>query len=506
MESFALIIFGITGNLAALKLLPALYDLAKNDLLPHDFKIIGVGRKPFTKETFEAYVHEILHMSKKHHESGVDTIIAKNLCSKLHYVRGDFNEQKVYEEIKRLTNGHNRMFYLATYPALYPNIFEQLHKAKLTQFSVVGDQLSDYQISDSGSEKPRSDNPESENRPLKTDNLWPRVVIEKPLGNNLPSARSLDKLLLSHFTENQIYRLDHYLGKETLQNIINFRFGNSIFEDLMNKDYIDHIQITSAEDFGIAGRGGYYDTVGALKDVGQNHLLQMLALATMDSPNHFTNEDITRERIHVLSHLKPLPNSLVLGQYDGYNKEEFITQNSQTDTFFAFKTFLDNDRFKDVPIYIRGGKNLARTVSEIAVVFKSSSGTFVKDIEGGTEPNVLFYRVQPNEGIILKMMVKSPGHTHAVEPTYMQFCYKQLGKELPSPYERLLFDAMGGDQTFFNDAPEIEAQWKFIDPLDSARGKPFIYKPGTWGPKESNELLAKDKRSWIEPSVDFCRF
>lgn len=431
MSSFALVIFGITGNLAQKKLLPAISDLKKRDLLPENFKIIGIGRKQIT--------------------------------GNFDYIQGDLTDPDVYEQIKHKTAGMNKMFYLATYPELYETIFQNFKKADLHH--------------------------------QKTHQV--RLIIEKPFGDNLSSAKKLNELLLQFFTEDQIFRIDHYLGKETLQNILTFRFGNSIFEKLMNKDHIDHIQITSAEKIGIEGRGGYYDSVGALKDVGQNHLLQMLALATMDAPNRFTNEDITKERMNILKNLVPLPESLVLGQYDGYNNEEAVNHDSQTDTFFACKTMIDNRRFKNVPIYIRAGKKLKEYVSEIAIVFKDSELSIKKDIQG-EEPNVLTYRIQPDEGIIFKMLVKSPGHTRTVEPTFMEFRYSQLNKVIPSAYERLLYDAIQGDQTFFNDAPEIEAQWKFIDELTRIHTKKIhSYKPGTWGPKEADELIEKDGRMWM---------
>jgi glucose-6-phosphate 1-dehydrogenase len=468
MEPFSLIIFGITGNLAQIKLLPALYDLAKHDLLPTDFKIIGIGRKPYTKETFEDYIHETLQVHKKH---TYDDALSKYICSRVVYLRGDIEEDLLFENIKKESEGSNRMFYLATYPSLYPAIFEKLktHELHIQK------------------------------------GKWTRLVIEKPLGTNLSSARKLDELLLTHFTEDQIFRLDHYLGKETLQNIIHFRFGNSMLEPLIQNSSIDHIQITSSENFGIGERGGYYDTVGALKDIGQNHLLQMLALATMPSPRSFSNEDITKARISVLKSFKPVPDSLVLGQYEGYTKEKAVFENSDTDTFFAFKGALNHATMRRIPVYIRGGKMLSQSVSEIAIVFKQKGNKLREDIKG-EEPNVLFYRIQPNEGIIFKIFVKTPGNSHIVTPTYMQFCYRQLEQELSSPYERLLCDALIGDQTFFNDAPEIEHQWKIIDALTKNKKKPFSYPQGSWGPHESDLMIQKDGRNWIEPSSQFCNF
>ena len=279
--------------------------------------------------------------------------------------------------------------------------------------------------------------------------------------------------------------------------MLTFRFSNNIFEPLINHEYVDHIQITATESFGIGKRGGYYDTVGALKDVGQNHLLQMLALATMNAPKSFATQAITQQRVKLLKSLTPLPKSLILGQYSGYRREDYVAKNSQTDTYFAFKTFISNSRFGKVPIYIRGGKKLTRTATEIAIVFKRKHTL---------EPNLLIYRLQPNEGIVVKILTKTPGHEKKIEPAYMQFCYKSLNQNLPDPYERLIYDVTRGDQTFFNDAPEIETQWRFIDQLLPKNPQLPPYRSGSWGPKAADQMIAADNRTWLEPSVAFCQF
>ena len=422
--------------------------------------IIGIARRQMTDSDLQKYVDEALHLENVHHKHGIKEIVFKKLCQRVKYISGEIEDHKLYEKIKRQVNHKNRIYYLATYPTLYHYIFENLQKHKLN-------------IQNSG---------------------WVRLMIEKPIGHDLPSAQTLNKLLLKYFTEDQIYRLDHYLGKETLQNILTFRFANSIFEPIINKDYIDHIQITATEDFGIGRRGGYYDQVGALKDVGQNHQLQMLAFATMDAPAEFTYKAVTRERIKILRSLRPLTQKIVFGQYEGYRNEKNVDPESQTDTFYALKTFIKNGRFKDVPIYIRAGKKLKQTATEISIVFKNPH-------------NVLIYRIQPNEGIVLKILTKEPGHEIKLKPEYMQFCYRIDPKThfFPEPYEKLLIDTIRGDQTFFNDAEEVEAQWAFIDPLANTRGKPTFYEPGTWGPKEADELLKEDGRAWLEPSMEFCR-
>ena len=481
MNSFALVIFGITGNLAQKYLIQVLYDMAEKEILPEKMAIIGIARGPMTKEEFEDYFHKALHLENIHHKHEIKEEVFKKLSKRLHYIHGEFDDPQFYPKLKSYLNNltkkgfhcNNRIYYLATYPQLYPDVFEGLRKNNLN----------------------------------KQNGGWVRLMIEKPIGHDLNSARKLNKLLLKYFSEDQIYRLDHYLGKETLQNILTFRFSNGIFEPLINKDYIDHIQITASEDFGIGTRGGYYDIVGALKDVGQNHQLQMLAFATMDAPSEFSNEAVTRERLKILQKLIPLPQKVVFGQYKGYRKEKKVNPKSQADTFYALKTFVNNVRFKDVPIYIRAGKKLKTTVTEISIIFKNPVNKLLRNLDSGDEPNVLIYRIQPNEGIVLKILTKVPGHETRLEPQYMQFCYRidPHGHYIPDPYERLLMDTIRGDQTFFNDAEEVEAQWAFIDPLIKMRGNPHIYAPGTWGPKEADKLIEKDGRGWLEPSMDFCR-
>ncbi len=481
MDSFALVIFGITSNLAQKYLIQVLYDMAEREILPKEMAIIGIARRQMSPQDFQNYFHESLHLENIHHKHPIKEDVFKKLCKRLHYISGEFSDPSFYPRLKSFMSGltkrgfhcNNRVYYLATYPDLYKSVFEGLRNSKLNR----------------------------------QNGGWVRLMIEKPIGHDLKSAKALNKLLLKYFNEDQIYRLDHYLGKETLQNILTFRFSNGIFEPLINKDYIDHIQITAAEDFGIGARGGYYDVVGALKDVGQNHLLQMLAFATMDAPSEFSNEAVTTRRIKILQSLVPQPKKIVFGQYKGYEQEKNVNPHSDTNTFFTLKTYINNERFKDVPIYIRAGKKLKQTVTEISIVFKNPINRLLKNLGSGDEPNVLIYRIQPNEGIVLKILTKVPGHSVKLEPEYMQFCYKinPHAHYLPDPYEHLLIDTMKGDQTFFNAAEEVEAQWAFIDPLASARSKPLLYEPGTWGPKEADKLIQKDGRQWLEPSMDFCR-
>lgn len=475
MESFTLVIFGITGNLAQIKLIPALYDMEEKGLLPKDTHILGIARRKMTHEDLQKYVDFVLNLDNIHHQHGIKDEVFYRLCHRFQYLSGELEDQAVYRTLKGNLQRKNVIFYLATYPELYSYIFEHLQKNGLN----------------------------------KSDGGWIRLIIEKPIGHDLRSAKALNELLAKYFIEDQVFRLDHYLGKETLQNILTFRFANDIFEPLINKDYIDHIQITASEDFGIGKRGGYYDQVGALRDVGQNHQLQMLTFATMDAPTDMSCEAIAKERIKILKNLVPIPDSIVFGQYAGYQKEENVMPNSQTDTFYALKTYINSVRFQNVPIYIRAGKKLQQNATEISIVFKNPPQRRIKNTGSDDEPNVLIYRIAPNEGIVFKIMTKLPGRTNRLKPEYMQYCYKIDPHDhyIPDPYERLLVDAIEGDHTFFNDAKEVEAQWAFIDPLSGKpdRGKPHIYKPSSWGPKEAEQLIEKDGRKWLEPSMDFCR-
>ncbi len=476
MKSLSLTIFGITSNLAQIKLIPALYDMAEKGLLPQNLTILGNARTPMNKDAFSEYVNQVLHTANIHHQHPIQPVVVRALLGKFHYISGHLDDPAFYlrlNETLKYFNSTDKIFYLATYPDLYHHIFENLQRVGLN----------------------------------KQEKGFVRLMIEKPISSDLKSARNLNHLLLTYFEEEQIYRLDHYLGKETLQNILAFRFSNGIFEPLINSAQIDHIQITAIEDIGIGARGSYYDQVGALKDVGQNHQLQMLAFATMDAPTKFSNEAITRERIKILQSLVPDPRKIVFGQYEGYIKEKNVDPNSSTDTFYAFKAHINNERFKGVPVYIRAGKKLAQTVTEISIIFRNPTNRLYKHLSFGNDPNVLIYRIAPNEGIVLKILTKMPGHETKLKSEYMQFCYRgdPYSHYIPDPYERLIADTIRGDQTFFNDAKEVEAQWAFIDPLAKARGKPQVYKQGSWGPKEADKLLTEDGRSWLMPSMDFCR-
>ena len=475
-KSFSLIIFGATGNLAQLKLIPALYDLVEAGLLPEKMSIIGIGRKELSHQEFRQYSHRVLHQPNRHHQHPIKEEVAQKLLERMLYVSGDISQREVYDKLSQLVKQdetcNNRMFYLATYPDLYQTVFDHL------QNSGLSDQKCGFV----------------------------RVIIEKPIGSDLDSAKKLNQLLADYYKEDQIFRLDHYLGRETLQNLLTFRFGNSLFEPLINKDNIDHIQVTAAEDFGIGLRGGYYDSVGALKDVGQNHLLQMIALSTMEAPTTFDNQSVTNQRIKLLKELVPDEKRLVFGQYEGYLQEKDVAKNSKSDTFFAFRTQIKNERFAGVPIYVRAGKMMTRTVTEVAIIFKNQEQHLFSNLTGHSQGNVLIYRIQPNEGIVLKFLSKTPGHELKFQDEYMQYCYKHTTNDLPDPYLRLLTDALRGDQTFFVDGEEVEAQWQFIDPLIAKRQKLHSYQAGSWGPEAANEIIEVEGRKWIEPSISFCSF
>ena len=476
---FALIIFGGSGDLSYQKIYPALYDIAEKGHLPEDYAIIATGRK-YTQEEFYNFFEHSLTSDNRHHKHSVENDIFKNLEKHIHFYQGDNTDPSFYTGLSKYLDKlvdeglpcGNRLFYAGVPQSLYETIFTNMKKSGLDK-SPCG---------------------------------WTRVIVEKPIGEDEASAKKLDDIITSVFSEDQIFRLDHYLGKETLENILVLRFENSIFEPMLNSQLLDHIQITAAEDFGISKRGKFYDETGALKDVGQNHILQMLAIATMEKPKDGSDNAIIRERLKLIKSLSARPTDIVYGQYAGgvvhgkdvigYRDEEKVSKNSATDTFFAIKLNINNSRFKKIPVYIRAGKQLAEWVTEISYVFKSK----------GSYQNVLTIRVQPNEGIAIKLFTKKPGLEIKVEPTYMQFCYKHhFPGQTFDAYEKLLQDVFAGRHTFFNTSEEVGAQWRFIDPLSANRTPTRFYKAGSWGPKEAFDLIEKDGRKWLEPYVAFCQ-
>lgn len=446
------IIFGITGDLSGRKLLPSLLNLYVKKQLPKQFAIVGFSRRPFTREEFREYIRG--HMKIKPGEYREEEV--KHFLDHMYYEQGMFDTSSSYaslaSRLRILDDGFNqcsnKLFHLAVAPTFYETILTHLSNSGLT-------------IPCGGNEG------------------WTRVLVEKPFGNDADTAKKLDKKLGDLFDENQIFRIDHYLAKEALQNIMAFRFTNSLFEPLWNHAHIEAIHIKLFEKIGIEGRGAFYDEVGALKDVGQNHMLQMLAVVAMEAPKTFDAPSIRKERAKVLDRLVPITAKnikavAVRGQYEGYVNEKGVRRNTQTETYFRLESYVDNPRWKKVPFYIESGKSLSENRSEIDVYFKND-----KDAE---KQNVLTFRVQPDEGIKIRFWVKTPGFDMKVEPKTLKFKYADFSslQTLPDAYERVLFDAITGDQTLFTSTDEVMAAWKFITPIVGAWGKvPLtIYKKG----------------------------
>ncbi|MCL5970531.1 MAG: glucose-6-phosphate dehydrogenase [Patescibacteria group bacterium] len=478
-EPFVLVIFGGSGDNSYQKIYPAIYDIAEKGHLPKEYAVVATGRK-YTQEEFYSFFEHSLTSDNRHHKHSIENETFRELEKHIYFYKGDNTDPDFYKGLDKYLDDlvkkglpcGNRLFYVGLPQSLYSIVFTNIKKSGLDR-SPCG---------------------------------WTRVIVEKPIGTDRKSARAIDKLIALSFKEEQVFRLDHYLGKETLENVLNFRFNNNIFEPLLNKTHLDHIQITAAENFGILKRGKFYDTTGALKDVGQNHLLQMLTIATMEKPKDNSEAAIHASRIKLIKSLKVKPSDLVLGQYTagevnggkaaGYRDELFVDKKSQTDTFFAFKTYINNPRFRGVPVYIRSGKQMEQWLTEINYVFKSEH----------LGDNVVTIRIQPNEGIAVKLLTKKPGHEIALEPTYMQFCYKHFfANQTFDAYEKLLQDVFAGNHTFFNTAKEVETLWKFIDPLSNNHPKITYYKSGSWGPKEAFDLIEKDGRKWLEPYHAFCQ-
>lgn len=477
---------GVTGDLAKKKILKAIYNLHKDKLLPEKFNLIGNARRPMSQSEFREFVKEVIQPQGKHW---------KAFEQNLYYVAGDAAESATFQSIKdfhaQLVTHHqcgNHMWYIATLPSLYVAIVRNIRLNNLHETSCG----------------------------------WTKILIEKPFGTNYGSAQELNNELTAVFQEEQIFRIDHTLGKETVQNLLAFRFANGLFEHLWNKNYIDHIQVTYAETLGIAGREVFYDQTGAIRDIIQNHCLQLLAMTMMEEPKSFHSEDIRHARSHLLAKIvavdeKEVENRIAFGQYAagtiegqgvrGYRQEHPEIQNSFTETAVAMKLEVNNQRWQGVPIYIRTGKRLAKTVAEVSIQFKEPQNTIFKEFSLGQDPNVLTLRIQPNEGIVLRLFVKRPGHGMSLDEVPMQFCYRnkyQMG--LVEAYERLIHDASEGDSTLFPRADAIQHSWALVDPFIShiKDKQPDLYPAGSWGPLSFDGLLAKDGKKWIEPSVDVC--
>ena len=491
------IIFGASGDLTARKLIPSLFGLFEKNLLPSNFYIIGAARSALNDESFrQKMLNSIIEKNKSDYISNV-----KLFLEKCHYISGDYDDPSLYKTLKQKLEALDKkaktkmshVFYLATPPTVYRKIISHLGLAKLTK----------------------------ENTKL-VENV--RVVVEKPYGHDLQSAMELDKTLKNVLNERQIYRIDHYLGKETVQNILLFRFANSIFEPIWNRNYIEDIQITVAESIGIEHRAGYYEKAGLLRDMFQNHMLQMLSLVAMEPPISFDADRVRDEKVKLLRAIRPfdremIKKDIIRAQYDrgiingrevpAYREEEGVKPDSNIETFVAAKIMIDNWRWNGVPFYLRAGKRLAKKVSKIVIRFKRVPHSMFRPLTpDDLEPNVLMFHVQPDEGISLRILAKHPGPKLCMDSLEMDFQYSDIVKgELPEAYERLLLDCMLGDQTLFIRDDDMEVSWSLFTPilktwekdLDGKESSPLLFYPaGSWGPEKSEEILKRDGREWIK--------
>ena len=477
-EPFAFVIFGASGDLSRRKLIPALHHLAALGYLPDKYAVIGVSRTPMTDEAFRNFVRNAVEEHDKEEKTKTSSDM-DHLTGSVYYQPGDTTDFESFNALRakldeldgRLELRGNRLFYLAVAPELAPRIVENLHESHLLR---NGERHS-----------------------------WIRVVFEKPFGNDLASARELNQAIRRVLHENQIFRIDHYLGKETVQNILTFRFGNSIFEPIFNRTHVHNIRITVAETIGMEGRrGAYYDTAGALRDIVQNHALQLLCLTTMEPPASFEAEPIRDEKVKVLRSLpvmsvRDVAASTVRGQYRGYRAEQGVNPNSETETYVALRTTVDNWRWSGVPITIETGKRLDEHLTEIQIEFNQPPLCLFRQFaECPPNPNLLIIRIQPNEGISLSFACKQPGTRFAVQDVKMDFSYKgTFDQRSPEAYERLLLDALRGDPSLFTRSDEVEAAWRFISAIQDAWTElpaPAFpnYEPASHGPVEARRLLS----------------
>ena len=485
----ALVIFGVTGDLSRKKLMPAVYDLANRGLLPPSFALVGFARRDWDDQGFAETVKEAV---KEHSRTGFDEEVWAHLAEGIRFVEGTFEDDAAFDERKATLNAldekhgtdGNHAFYLAIPPNAFPVVLDQL---KRTSMAYSGD-----------------------------DSTWQRVVIEKPFGHDLESAQELNALVNSVFDEESVFRIDHYLGKETVQNILALRFANQLYEPVWNSNSIDHVQITMAEDIGLGGRAGYYDGIGAARDVIQNHLMQLLALIAMEEPISFSPRELQSEKIKVLSSIRnllPISENSARGQYgpgwQGSEKvagliEEGFPEDSVTETYAAIGVEVDTRRWAGVPFYLRTGKRLGRRVTEIAMIFKRAPHLpFEDSMTAELGQNALVIRVQPDEGVTVRFGAKVPGTSMEVRDVNMDFSYGEaFTVSSPEAYERLLLDVMLGEPSLFPVNEEVELSWRVLDPvLDewAAQGVPDRYDAGTWGPASADAMLARTGRSWRRP-------
>ena len=489
-----LVIFGASGDLTYRKLVPALFDLYKQGSLPSNFAVLGVARSSFTDDSFREKMEDGIRKFAKGAKD-IDEDDLKKFAQKLFYLSINTDSADDYatlkEYLERLSEsqntGHNYIYYLSTPPALYPLVPKFLAKQGLN------------------SEK----------------DGFKRIIIEKPFGTDLKSAIDLNKALLKNYDEDQIYRIDHYLGKETVQNVLVTRFANGVYEPLWNRNYIHHVEITAAESIGVENRGSYYDNSGALRDMVQNHLLQLLALVAMEPPMSIDSEAIRNEKLKVFQALRPLKeenleHDVIRGQYTtakvkgknvvGYRDEKGVNPKSRTETYLAMKLFIDNWRWADVPFYIRTGKCLPTRVSEIVIHFRPTpQSLFIENKEFRNDGNQLILRIQPDEGILMKTGMKIPGRGYEVKNVNLDFHYSDLqGTYVPEAYERLLLDCMIGDSTLYIRGDALIQTWKFVQPIldywkDNKDAPLYGYPAGSWGPEYADELIEGDKMKWRYP-------
>jgi glucose-6-phosphate 1-dehydrogenase len=491
-KNLIVVIFGASGDLTSRKLMPAIFSLKMQKLLPQKYAIVGIGRTKLSDEDFRTKMSKAIDLYSE--EKVTDQNLVSEFVKDTYYHSMDSSSANDYNELvsllKNLDNqyhiGGNYIFYLATPPSLYESISINLAKSGLCN---------------------------------ETDGFR-RIIIEKPFGYDLESGRKLNKTLHGIISEDQIYRIDHYLGKETVQNLLVTRFANGIFEPLWNRNYIHRIEITSAENMGVGERGGYYDSAGALRDMVQNHMLQMVGLTAMEPPSSLDANAIRNEVLKVFQSLQPIreedvPLQVIRGQYTpslirgecvtGYRYEKGVTPTSRTETYVAIKFFINNWRWGGVPFYMRTGKRLPTRVTEIVIHFKQTPHHLFQREAGKISSNQLIIRIQPDEGILLKFDMKEPGAGFNAKNVNMDFHYKDLANtRVPAAYERLLHDVMLGDSTLFSRDDEVETAWKFLDPIQKAWAnnkaiKVFGYPAGTWGPEFANDLIEGEGLTWRYP-------